>query len=50
MAGHMGAARATARNLRVVQVDEGRNLLLVSGSVPGSKGGDVLVQPARTKD
>ena len=50
MAGHMGAVRATARNLRVVQVDEGRNLLLVSGSVPGSKGGDVLVQPARTRD
>ena len=51
MAGHMGGVRATARNLRIVQVDEGRNLLLVSGSVPGSKGGEVLVQPAAgTKD
>ncbi|HXF06982.1 MAG TPA: 50S ribosomal protein L3 [Candidatus Acidoferrales bacterium] len=51
MAGHMGSVRATVRNLRVVQVDERRNLLLVSGSVPGSKGGDVLVHPATgTKD
>jgi len=46
MAGHMGNARTTAQNLTVVRVDVERNLLLVRGAVPGSKGGDVIVQPA----
>jgi large subunit ribosomal protein L3 len=39
MAGHLGNATVTARNLEVVKVDAGRNLLLVKGSVPGSKKG-----------
>jgi len=46
MAGHMGNVRRTAQNLTVVRVDTARNLLLVRGAVPGSKGGDVIVQPA----
>nr|MBV6630692.1 50S ribosomal protein L3 [Oceanococcus sp. HetDA_MAG_MS8] len=46
MSGHMGAARVTTQNLRVVKVDAERNLLLVKGAVPGSKGGDVIVRPA----
>lgn len=46
MAGHMGDARVTTQNLRVVKVDAERNLLLVKGAVPGSKGGDVIVRPA----
>jgi len=46
MAGHMGAAQRTAVNLEVVRVDEARNLLLVKGSVPGAKGGKVVVRPA----
>ena len=46
MAGHMGNVRATARNLRVIQVDVDRNLLLVKGAIPGCKGGDVLVHLA----
>lgn len=46
MAGHMGNARVTTQNLRVVKVDADRNLLLVKGAVPGSKGGDVIVRPA----
>lgn len=46
MAGHMGNVRTTARNLRVIQVDVDRNLLLVRGTIPGSKGGDVLVHLA----
>ncbi len=46
MAGHMGAERVTTQNLQVVRVDAERNLLLVKGSVPGSKGGDVIVRPA----
>ena len=46
MAGHMGNVRTTARNLRVIQVDVDRNLLLVKGAIPGCKGGDVLVHLA----
>ncbi len=46
MAGHMGSTRVTVPNLEVVRVDVERNLILVKGAVPGSKGGDVLVLPA----
>jgi len=47
MAGHMGMARVTSQNLRVVLVDPERNLLAVSGSVPGANGRLVLVKQAR---
>jgi len=46
MAGHMGNVRRTQPNLKVVRVDAERNLILVKGSVPGSKGGNVVVQPS----
>lgn len=46
MAGHMGAKQRSAQNLEVVRVDAERNLLLVKGAVPGSKGGDLIVRPA----
>ncbi len=46
MAGHMGNRRTTIQNLEIVRVDVERNLLLVKGAVPGSKGGDVIVRPA----
>ena len=46
MAGHMGAVKRTMQNLEVVRVDNERNLLLVKGAVPGSKGGNVIVRPA----
>lgn len=46
MAGHMGAERVTTQNLEVVRIDEARNVLLVKGAVPGSKGGTVIVRPA----
>ncbi|MEE9423200.1 MAG: 50S ribosomal protein L3 [Gammaproteobacteria bacterium] len=46
MAGHMGAVRRTVQNLEVVRVDQERNLLLVKGAIPGSKGGNVIVTPA----
>ena len=46
MAGHMGAVRRTIQNLEVVRVDVERQLLLVSGSVPGAKGGDVFIKPS----
>jgi len=46
MAGQMGNKKRTMQNLEVVQVDNDRNLLLVKGAVPGSKGGSVIVRPA----
>ncbi len=46
MAGHMGNVQRSAQNLEVVRVDAERNLLLVKGAVPGSRGGDVIVTPA----
>ncbi len=46
MSGQMGNKRVTVQNLEIVRVDAERNLLLVKGAVPGSKGGDVLVRPA----
>lgn len=46
MSGHMGAAQCTVQSLEIVRVDTERNLLLIKGAVPGSKGGDVIVKPA----
>ncbi|MBZ0125335.1 MAG: 50S ribosomal protein L3 [Rhodocyclales bacterium] len=46
MAGHMGNVQRTTQNLVVVRVDEARQLLLVKGAVPGSRGTDVVVHPA----
>ncbi len=46
MPGHLGAVKVTTQNLQVVRVDVERNLLLIKGAVPGSKGGDVVVRPA----
>jgi large subunit ribosomal protein L3 len=46
MAGHMGAARVTVRNLQVVEVDKDRDLMLVKGGVPGANGGYVMVRKA----
>jgi len=44
MAGHMGDRRVTSQNNRVILVDAERNLLGVSGSVPGAKGAVVVIQ------
>ena len=46
MAGHLGDVQRTAQNLVVVRVDAERQLLLVKGAVPGSRGSDVIVRPA----
>jgi large subunit ribosomal protein L3 len=43
MAGHMGAANRTQRGLQVLDRDVERNLLLVTGAVPGPTGGLVFV-------
>jgi len=46
MSGHMGNVQRTIQSLELVRVDAERGLLLVKGSVPGSKGGDVIIKPA----
>jgi large subunit ribosomal protein L3 len=46
MAGHMGNVQRTVQNLEVVRVDAERQLLLIKGAVPGSRGGDVIVRPS----
>ena len=49
MSGHMGNVQRTIQNLEIVRVDSERNLLLIKGAVPGSKGGRVIVRPAVKK-
>ena len=46
MAGHMGAKNRTQQNLEIVRTDAARGLIFVRGSVPGSKGGWLLVKDA----
>ena len=46
MSGHMGAIRRTTENLKVVEVDAERNLILISGAIPGAEGGNVIVRPS----
>ena len=46
MAGHMGDRRRTTLNLKVVQTDAARGLLILRGAVPGAPGGYVLVRDA----
>jgi len=46
MAGQMGNKKITTQNLQVVKVDAVKNVILVKGSVPGAKGGDVILTPA----
>lgn len=45
--GRMGNERVTSSNVRVVLVDPERNLIAVDGSVPGPRGGMVVIKPAR---
>jgi large subunit ribosomal protein L3 len=44
MAGHMGNARVTVRNLKVIKSDPDRNLLLVRGTVPGARNGLLIIK------
>jgi len=49
MPGHMGVERVTTLNLRVVQTDPERGLILVEGAVPGAKGGWIMLRDAVKK-
>ncbi|MDP1680758.1 MAG: 50S ribosomal protein L3 [Burkholderiales bacterium] len=46
MAGHLGAVTRTTQLLEIVRIDVERQLLLIKGAVPGSKGGNVVVRPS----
>lgn len=43
MAGRTGGNRITTENLKVVKVDQAKNLLLLKGTVPGPKGSIVII-------
>jgi large subunit ribosomal protein L3 len=47
MSGHMGNARVTTRNLRILGVEKEENLLVVEGSVPGPNGGYIVIMKAK---
>jgi large subunit ribosomal protein L3 len=48
-AGHMGAARVTVQNLRVIKVDPENNMILVKGAIPGYKNSYVIISKAKKK-
>ena len=47
MAGQMGTAQVTVRNLEIIEIDTEDNILMVKGAVPGPNGGYVVVRPAK---
>jgi len=49
MAGHMGDENVTIQNLKIVEVDDERGVIIVSGNVPGSKGKYVSIKDAVKK-
>lgn len=49
MPGHMGDERITVQNLKIVQVREEDNVILVSGAIPGANGTYVVVRPAKKR-
>jgi large subunit ribosomal protein L3 len=49
MAGQLGNERVTTQNLKVVKVDRERGLIMIGGSVPGAKGGWVMLRDAVKK-
>ncbi len=46
MAGHMGAQKKTIQNLKIVEIDKEKNLLMIKGAIPGSISGTVIIKPA----
>ena len=46
MAGHMGGVQRVQQGLEVIRVDRARNLLLISGAIPGAKGAFVTIRPS----
>ena len=50
MAGQMGAKQVTKQNLKVIEIDEENNLIVVKGSVPGKKNSVVFLKDAIKKN
>ncbi|MCP5242132.1 MAG: 50S ribosomal protein L3 [Burkholderiales bacterium] len=46
MSGQMGSVKKTIQNLEIIRIDKDKNLLLIKGSLPGSKGGKVFIRPS----
>jgi large subunit ribosomal protein L3 len=49
MPGQMGNVNTCNRHLKVVRVDQAKQLLLVRGAVPGCEGGLLIITPSKTK-
>jgi large subunit ribosomal protein L3 len=47
--GHMGQASRTVQNLKIVQVREEDNVLLIKGAIPGAKGDYVVIREAKKR-
>jgi large subunit ribosomal protein L3 len=47
MAGRMGGKRITVKNLNIVKIDKGRNLLIVKGAIPGPNGGYITMRKSK---
>ena len=47
--GHMGAARVTLQNLKVVKIDTENNILMVKGAVPGCRNSFLIIRKAKKK-
>jgi large subunit ribosomal protein L3 len=49
MAGHMGNVQVTMQNLQIMDVDKEKNIIMVSGNIPGSKGSYIYIKDAIKK-
>ena len=50
MAGHMGSRKVTIQNLKVLEVDEENNMLVLKGSVPGKKNATIFIKDSVKKN
>ena len=50
MAGRMGARKVTKQNLKIIDIDQNNNLLIVKGSVPGKKNSVVFLKDSVKKN
>ena len=50
MAGHMGAKQVTKQNLKLIDIDEENNLLVIKGSIPGKKNSIVYIKDSVKKN
>jgi len=48
MAGHMGNERVTVKNLKVIRIDQDRNIIMVKGAVPGARNGLLIIKRSKS--